>query len=76
MEAAGNGLSTEMSDLRNYVMAQCLWSADGESWELMKEFCTLNYGPASQAILDYFYYLHDNARGRDCIPIASRNLLK
>lgn len=61
MQAAGNGLSTEMSDLRNYVMARCLWAPDKESWELTDEFCRLHYGPAAQAILDYLHYLHKNA---------------
>lgn len=61
MEAAGNGLSTEMSDLRNYVIAHCLWTPDKESWKLTEEFCRLHYGPAAQSILDYLYYLHQNA---------------
>lgn len=68
MEAAGNGLSTEMSDLRNYVMAQCLWNPAKESWELIEEFCTLHYGPAAQKILDYLHFLHQNAKERDVHP--------
>ena len=68
MQAAGNGLSTEMSDLRNYVMAHCLWNPGKQSWELTEEFCRLHYGPASQAILDYLHYLHQNAGERGVHP--------
>jgi hypothetical protein len=75
MEAAGNGLSTGMSDLRNYVIAHCLWNPAKESWELTEEFCRLHYGPAAQAILDYLHYLHQNARERgvhpNCFPKPS-----
>jgi hypothetical protein len=75
MEAAGNALSTEMSDLRNYVMARCLWAPDKESWELAEEFCRLHYGTAAQAILDYLHYLHQNAMEHgvhpNCFPKPS-----
>ena len=75
MQAAGNGLSTEMSDLRNYVIARCLWTPGKESWELTDEFCRLHYGPAAQAILGYLHYLHQNAAERgvhpNCFPKPS-----
>jgi hypothetical protein len=75
MQAAGNGLSTEMSDLRNYVIARCLWVPDKESWELTDEFCRLHYGAAAPIILDYLHYLHQNARERgvhpNCFPKPS-----
>ncbi|HRP55318.1 DUF4838 domain-containing protein [Agriterribacter sp.] len=75
MQAAGNGLSAEMSDLRNYVMAQCLWNPEKESWELVEEFCRLHYGPAASSILEYLHYLHRNAMEREvhpnCFPKAS-----
>ena len=31
MQAAGNGFSTELSDLRNYIMARCLWKPGRDS---------------------------------------------
>jgi hypothetical protein len=75
MQAAGNGLSAEMSDLRNYVMAHCLWTPEKESWELVEEFCRLHYGPAAPSILEYLHYLHQNAMEREvhpnCFPKAS-----
>jgi hypothetical protein len=61
MQAAGNGLSTEMSDLRNYVMARCLWHPMEESWQLVNEFCNLHYGNSAGPILSYLRFLHHNA---------------
>ena len=61
MQAAGNGLSTEMSDLRNYVMARCLWYPMEESWQLVNEFCNLHYGNSAKPILSYLRFLHHNA---------------
>ncbi|MBI3119893.1 MAG: DUF4838 domain-containing protein, partial [Candidatus Hydrogenedentes bacterium] len=59
MQAAGNGFSTELSDLRNYVMARCLWKPGRDSWQEVEEFCRLHYAEAAQPILDYLAYYHD-----------------
>lgn len=59
MQAAGNTLSAELSDLRNYVMARCLWKPGRDSWAEAQEFCRLHYGEAAQPILDYLAYYHD-----------------
>lgn len=61
MQAAGNGLSAEMSDLRNFVMARCLWDRTVESWQLVDEFCHLHYGKSAPSILSYLRFLHHNA---------------
>lgn len=61
MQAAGNGLSTEMSDLRNYVISRCLWHPTEESWQLVEEFCKLHYGNSAKPILSYLHFLHNNA---------------
>jgi hypothetical protein len=61
MQAAGNGLSAEMSDLRNYVMSRCLWHPIEESWQLVDEFCHLHYGNSAKPILSYLHFLHQNA---------------
>ena len=61
MQAAGNGLSTEMSDLRNYVMARCLWHPMEDSWQLVNEFCNLHYANSAKPILSYLRFLHHNA---------------
>ncbi|MCO5052157.1 MAG: DUF4838 domain-containing protein [Verrucomicrobiae bacterium] len=59
MQAAGNGFSTELSDLRNYVMARCLWRPGRDSWQEAAEFCRLHYAEAAEPILAYLKYYHD-----------------
>jgi hypothetical protein len=59
MQAAGNGFSTELSDLRNYVMSRCLWKPGRDSWEEALEFCRMHYGDAAPAIINYLTYYHD-----------------
>jgi uncharacterized protein DUF4838/glycosyl hydrolase family 20 len=68
MQANGNGTSGEMSDLRNYVIARCLWRPGQESWALAEEFCRLHYGPAAGPIVEYLTMLHDNAEASGCHP--------
>jgi len=59
MQAAGNGFSTELSDLRNYVMSRCLWKPGRDSWREAAEFCRLHYAEAAGPILAYLKYYHD-----------------
>jgi hypothetical protein len=59
MQAAGNGFSTELSDLRNYVMARCLWKPGRDSWKEAEEFCRLHYAEAAGPIIAYLTYYHD-----------------
>lgn len=59
MQAAGNGFSSELSDLRNYVMSRCLWKPGRDSWQEMEAFCRMHYAEAAQPILDYLAYYHD-----------------
>jgi hypothetical protein len=59
MQAAGNGFSTEMSDLRNYVMARCLWKPGRDSWKETEEFCRLHYAESAGPILACLKYYHD-----------------
>ena len=61
MQANGNGNTGELCDLRNYVMARCLWNPELDSWEVAREFCQLHYGKAAPTMLAYLTYLHDNA---------------
>ena len=73
MQAAGDGLASEMSDLRNYVMARCLWRPTEDGWALVEEFCRLHYGASASPILAYERFLHQNAEARgmhpDCFPV-------
>lgn len=59
MQAAGNGFSTELSDLRNYVMARCLWKPGRDSWREAEEFCRLHYAESAGPILAYLKWYHD-----------------
>jgi hypothetical protein len=68
MQAAGNGMSCEMSDLRNYVMSRCLWHPARESWELVEEFCRLHYCESAGPILEYLRFIHHNAEIRGVHP--------
>ena len=68
MQAAGNGFSTELSDLRNYVMARCLWKPGRDSWQEAEEFCRLHYAEAAGPILAYLKYYHDLVGGAGVHP--------
>ena len=59
MQAAGNGFSTELSDLRNYVMSRCLWKPGKDSWTEAMNFCRMHYAESAQPIIDYLTYYHD-----------------
>ncbi len=72
MQAAGNGFSTELSDLRNYVMSRCLWKPGRDSWRETLEFCRLHYAEAAPPIIAYLTYYHDlvedQGRHPTCFP--------
>ena len=74
MQACGNGMSGEFSDLRNYVISHTIWNPAEGGWPRVEEFCKLHYGPAAKPILEYLAYLHDNADARGvhpgCFPTA------
>ncbi len=55
----GPGLSSEMSDLRNYVISRCLWNPNLDSWQEAREFCRLHYGKAAPFIWNYLTFEHD-----------------
>ena len=59
MQAAGNGFSTELSDLRNYVMSRCLWKPGRDSWQEALDFCHKHYAESAQPIIDYLTFYHD-----------------
>jgi len=72
MQGAGNGRTSELCDLRNYVIARCLWKPGRNSWREMLEFCRLHYEQASEPIIAWLTYFHDylEARGihENCFP--------
>ncbi len=59
MQAAGNGFSTELSDLRNYVISRCLWKPGRDSWKEAMNFCRMHYAESAQPIIDYLTYYHN-----------------
>ena len=68
MQANGNGNAGEMCDLRNYIMARCLWNPTLDSWALTEEFCNLHYQEAAPVILEYLKMVHDNAEAKHAHP--------
>lgn len=61
MQANGNGLSGELSDLRNYIISKMIWNPNYDDKGIQEEFVRLHYKEAAQPILDYIEMLHDNA---------------
>lgn len=74
MQASGNCLGGEMSDLRNYVISHTIWNPKEGGWARVEEFCALHYGPAAGPILEYLKAFHDRAESSglhpDCFPTA------
>jgi hypothetical protein len=61
MQAAGNALGAELSDLRNYVMANLLWDPTRSGQKLIDEFLDLHYGRAAGPIRRFINLTHENA---------------
>ena len=61
MQAVYGTVSGELSDLRNYMMANLLWDPNRSGQKLMDEFLDLHYGSASPPIRRFINLVHDNA---------------
>ena len=61
MQAAGNALGAELSDLRNYVMANLLWDPTRSGRKLIDEFLDLHYGRSAGPIRRFIHLTHENA---------------
>jgi len=61
MQANGNGLAGELSDLRNYLTARLLWNPQLDDRSVLEEFVRLHYQNAAEPILDCIDMFHDNA---------------
>ena len=61
MQAAGNALGAELSDLRNYVIANILWDPTRNARELLDEFLVLHYAQAAPPIRRFIDLVHDRA---------------
>ena len=61
MQAAGDTLAGEFSDLRTYLISNLLWDPDRSGKQLLNEFITLHYGLAAPALRRYIDVIHDTA---------------
>ena len=61
MQAAGNALGAELSDLRNYVMANLLWDPTRSGRKLIDEFLDLHYGRSAEPIRRFIDLTHEHA---------------
>ena len=68
MQANGNGLTGEFSDLRNYLISHLIWNPHLDGEALLNEFVNLHYEAAAPAILEYITFLHDNVELRGLHP--------
>ena len=68
MQANGNGLTGEFSDLRNYLISHLIWNPYLDADALLTEFVNLHYEAAAPPILEYITYLHDNVEARSLHP--------
>ena len=68
MQANGNGLAGEFSDLRNYLISQLIWNPHLDADAHLNEFVNLHYEAAAPPILEYINFLHDNVEARSLHP--------
>ncbi len=61
MQAAGNAVGAELSELRAYVISNLIWDPSRSADELTEEFLTLHYGPAAPPIREFIDYTHDRS---------------
>jgi hypothetical protein len=76
MQSDGNGNTGEFCDLRNYVMAKCIWKPGQDSWTLAEKFCRMHYGNAADEIIAYQRWIHQISQDAgfhpDCGPTPER----
>ena len=61
MQAAGNAIGAEFSELRAYVISYILWDPSRSGQALIEEFLDLHYGPAAGPIREFITRVHDRA---------------
>ena len=76
MQAAGNAMGAELSDLRNYVISNLLWDPTRSGAALVEEFLTLHYAEAAPPIRHFIERVHDTAEQsglhKNCFGRASQ----
>jgi hypothetical protein len=68
MQANGNGLSGELSDLRNYLIARLIWNPGLDDRAVLQEFLDLHYQGAAGPILESIDTFHDHAEASGVHP--------
>lgn len=61
MQAPGNAMSSDLCDLRNYLIAGMLWDPSRDVRRLTDEFIDLHYGKAAPPIRRYINQMLDDA---------------
>ncbi len=61
MQAAGNAVGAEFSELRNYLISRLLWNPNLSGEAVINEFLSLHYGRAAPPIKRYIDLIHDAA---------------
>jgi len=76
MQAAGNAVGAELSELRNYLISRLLWNPSLEGEAVINEFLNLHYGKAAPPIKRYIDLIHDTALKsgvhRNCFASSSK----
>lgn len=79
MQAAGGNVGAELSDLRNYIMANLIWDPTRTGEKLRDEFLDLHYGQAAPPIRRYIEAYHDHVTSkglhRNCYGSAADFLI-
>ncbi len=74
MQSAGNSHNSSMSDLKNWVISQCLWKPGSDSWDLALKFCKMHYVESAGPIIEWLSLLHNHVGLSDvhynCFPEA------
>ncbi len=62
MQAAGNAIGAELSELRSYLMSRLLWNPTLSGAQLIDEFLDLHYGRSAGPIRQFINQVHDKAQ--------------
>ena len=77
MQAAGDSVAGDVSDLRNYMICRLLWNPNLRGEALMDEFLDLHYASAAPPIRRYLNLMHDRVAAKgiesDCFGSARRH---
>ena len=77
MQAAGDSVAADFSELRNYIICRLLWNPSLSGQKLMNEFLDLHYGKAAPPVRRFINFMHDRvaAKGieKNCFGSARRH---